>query len=302
MAFPLRPTGPARLSAPALLALMLSLAPLSFAGDQPHEGHQGHGAAAEKSDPGPIHVHPLTTAEDAVGLDERLGESIPLDLTFRDESGRTVTLRELVTVPTLIAPVYYACPNVCNFLQAGLAQALPDVRRTPGEEFRVLSISFDETETPADAAESRKNYYALMQGRFPAEAWHFLTGDPENIRRLTDAAGYRFQRKGVDFVHPVASFVITPDGKIVRYLHGTSFLPMDLTLALIEASEGRTGTTIRKMVQYCFSYDPEQKTYVFNLLRVSATVILLTAGAFLAFLLLSGRRRKTTRGPHDPNA
>jgi len=252
--------------------------------------HAGHGEMAESATE---HVHPQQPAA-AVGLDEKLGASIPLDLTFRDETGRSVTLRDLVSVPTVIAPVYYKCPNVCSFLQGGLARTLPEVKLEPGKAFRVLSVSFDETETPELARRSQAIYLDAMRQRFPAAAWSFLTGDPENIRKLLDAAGYRFQRQGEDFLHPVAIFVVASDGKIVRYLHGTHVLPMDLTLALVEASEGRIGPTIRRMAQFCFSYDAENRRYVFNLFRVSATAILLTAGAFLAFLILRGRK---TPGP-----
>jgi protein SCO1/2 len=131
-----------------------------------------------------------------------------------------------------------------------------------------------------------------MNAPFPEEGWRFLTGDVQSIHRLTDAAGYRFERKGRDFIHPVASLVIAGDGTIVRYLYGTAFLPKDLTLALVEAREGRTGTTIRKMVEYCFTFDPTGKTYVFNLLRVCATVVMIGTGGFLAFLLLTGRKRR----------
>lgn len=227
-----------------------------------------------------------------VGVDERLGQKIPLDITFRDEAGRPVRLAELVTGPTIILPVYYSCTNVCNYLQGGLASTLPAVKRKPIEQYRVLSISFDETETPALAAKYKGMYLTAMNAPFPEEGWHFLTGDTQNIHRLTEAAGYRFQRRGRDFIHPVASFIIARDGTIVRYLYGTIFLPKDLTLALLEAQEGKVGATIRTVVGFCFSFDPTGKTYVFNLLRVSATVVTLCAGVFLAFLFLSGRKRQ----------
>lgn len=225
-----------------------------------------------------------------MGVDEHLGGKIPLDLAFRDETGHLVRLRDLITVPTIILPVYYSCTNVCTFLQGGLASALPAVKRQPAAEYRVISVSFDETETPALAARYKRMYLASMNIPFPEDGWRFLTGDVPEIRRLTDAAGYRFQRKGRDFIHPVASFVVAPDGTIVRYLYGTTFLPKDLTLAFMEAQEGKTGATIRKVVGYCFSFDPVGKTYVFNLLRVSATIVFLTAGSFLAFLLLTGKK------------
>jgi len=238
------------------------------------------------------HMHMAAAASPEVGLEEHLGAKIPLDLTFRDEQGKQVTLRELIDVPTIIAPVYYQCPNVCSFLQGELTRVLPKLKLKPGSQYRVLSISFDETETPLLAADSKRNFLAAMPKDFPPEAWKFLTGDRENILRLTDTAGYHFERKGTEFIHPVAIIIVSTDGTIARYLSGTQFLPMDISLALIEASEGRVGATIRQVASFCFTYDPAKKTYVFNLLRVAATVTIATAAAFLAFLILSGRKRR----------
>ncbi len=290
---------------PGIMLLILSILILPFflgfpataeETSQPmmHHDHGGKEKAAAPENHATMHVHPETPADmgDKVGLTEKLGEHIPLDLRFTDATGETVTLRELITVPTIIAPVYYRCPNVCNFLQAGLAEVLRNVKLKPGKEFRVISISFDETETVATAHRSQTIYMTAMNNEFPVEAWSFLSGDIHTIHQLTDAAGYRFMRQGKDFLHPVAIFIVSPDGKIARYLYGTSFLPMDLTLALMEAAEGKEGRTVRKLVSFCFSYDPEQKTYVFNLLRISATVILITLGGLLTFLILTGRKKK----------
>jgi len=238
----------------------------------------------------PVHQHPTApppaTGATEVGLSEQLGKKLPLDLTFRD----------LIDGPTLILPVYYRCTNVCNFLQGGLAHTLPQVKRTPGSDYRILSISFDETETPELAAKNQRLYLDATGTPFPPAGWRFLTGDLAAIQALTGAAGYRFRRQGADFVHPVASFVVSRDGTIVRYLYGTSFLPKDLTLAFAEAAEGRIGATVRGVVAFCFSYDPQQRTYVFNLLRVAATVVMLTAGSFLAFLLVTGRKKRPSEG------
>jgi len=252
--------------------------------------HDQHAATEEPAG----HDHPVATEEAAakVGLDERLGTIIPLDLTFRDEDGKPVRLGDLITRPTVIAPVYYRCPNVCHFLQGDLARVLPGLKLKAGEDYQVISFSFDEREQPELARRSRDTYYAAMKHKYPEQAWRFLTGDRETILQLTDAAGYRFQKVGADFLHPVVFFVVSPNGMIVRYLHGTHVLPKDLTLALYEAKEGHVGTTIRKMVQYCFSFDPEQKTYVFNILRVSATAILTTLAIFAAYLIFSGKKPK----------
>lgn len=284
-----------------VLAIMLLAPPLSSAATTTHSGeHVADGAGKEPGADADAHRHPsMDETAGKVELREKLGDFIPLDLTFRDEEGREVRLSQLIDAPTIIAPVYYHCPNVCTFLQGGLARALPELKLEPGQEFNVISVSFDETETPALARSSEKTYMAAMENRFPEDAWSFLTGDRDNIHRLLDAAGYSIERRGEDFLHPVVVFVVSPEGKIVRYLHGTSFLPKDLTLALMEASTGTVGTTIRKVVSFCFSYDPENRTYVFNVLRVSATVVMASAGGFLAFLLLTGRRQSNRREKHD---
>jgi protein SCO1/2 len=229
---------------------------------------------------------------DHVGVDEHLGARIPLDITFRDEAGVSVLLSDLVRGPTIILPVYYRCSNVCSVLQTRLATALQSLERRPAEEYQVISVSFDEEETPQMAARSKNAYLSAMKKPFPEEGWRFLTGDISSIRRLTDAVGFGFQRQRHEFAHPVVSIVVAGDGMIVRYLYGVSILPKDLALALVEAKSGITGGSIRKLMDYCFSYDPAGRTYVFNLFRVSATVVILCTGGFLAFLLLTGRKRK----------
>jgi len=232
------------------------------------------------------------SADGKVELVEQLGQKIPLDINFVDSTGASVKLADLVARPTLIVPVYYNCRNVCNMTLGGLSAVLPDVKLTPGESYQVIAVSIDPLETPAMAAHSKQTFLTAMQAPFPKDAWRFLTGSQENILKLTDAAGYYFKKEGVDFLHPVAAFVVARDGTIVRYLLGQRFSPIDLSMALLEASEGRIGKPISKALQFCFSYDPEGRRYVFNLMRVSATVILLTLGSFLLFLILGGRKKK----------
>ncbi|MCD4689408.1 MAG: SCO family protein, partial [Desulfuromonadaceae bacterium] len=136
----------------------------------------------------PQHQHDDTTQmmpDNQVGIDEKLGEFIPLDLTFRDENGQTVVLRDLITGPTIIAPIYYSCPNVCAFLQADLARNLPAIKLQPGQDYRVLSISFDGKDTPAAARAARKTYLTAMGQPFPEQGWRFLTGEADASRALT---------------------------------------------------------------------------------------------------------------------
>ena len=177
-----------------------------------HDQHAGmnHEAQGETSEAPAVHVHPVQTEADEskVGLDEKLGAILPLDLVFTDEQGNPVSLAELVTKPTIIAPVYYRCPNVCHFLQGDLARVLPGLKLKAGEDYQVISVSFDDTEKPELAQRSRDTYYAAMKHQYPDKAWRFLTGDKETILQLTDAAGYRFQKVGTEFLHPVALFVV----------------------------------------------------------------------------------------------
>ncbi len=254
--------------------------------------HDDHKQMADKS-----HDHDkmqaMAEADAKVELIEQLGQPIPLELEFTDSTGQTVQLAQLIDRPTLIVPVYYECRNVCNFLLGGLAKVLPEVKLAAGEDFNIVTFSIDPGETTAQAAHSKKTFLTAIQAPFPAGAWHFLTGNQETIRRLTDAAGYYYKKEGVDFLHPIVAFVVSEEGKIVRYLTGQRFVPLDLSMALLEASENRIGLPIRKALEFCFSYDPQGRKYVFNLLRVSGTVILLTLGSFLTYLILSGRKKKS---------
>ncbi|MCX8116986.1 MAG: SCO family protein [Desulfobacterota bacterium] len=241
--------------------------------------------------------HPPQTpvAPPGVGIDEKLGQALPLHLAFNDETGRPVTLKEVIHKPTIFTPVFYACPDVCNFLLSNLASALNRLPSTPGEDYLVLSVSFDETETPQLASEKKGLYLKMIERPFPETAWRFLTGEKENILRLTDAAGFHFRREGKNFLHPVAVIVLSPEGKITRYLYGTEILPFDLRMALLEASEGRTGPTIAKVLRFCFSYDPKGRRYVFNTLKITGIVTLTFALSFVLFLFWRGRKRRASK-------
>ncbi len=250
----------------------------------------GNAAAARVADP-------AGEGAPKVGIVEHLGELVPLDLTFRDESGREVRLGDLVDRPTVLSLVYYSCPGICTPLLTGLSETLNLMDLRPGRDYRVVTISFDTTDTPKLAAEKKKNYLHLIDRReFPGEAWSFLTGDQEQIDAITEAVGFRYEKQGRDFVHAAAIYVISPKGKIVRYLYGTTFLPLDLKLALTEASQGRVGPTINKILLFCFNYDPDGRKYVLNTTRIAGTAVLLTALAFVIYLGASSRRRAAADG------
>lgn len=249
------------------------------------------GTAAQ---PGKIALQ--TPQQSPMGVAEHLGARIPLDLTFRDETGTQVSLAQLINGPTIILPVFYRCTNVCSVLQTHMANALQRLQLQPGEDYRVISVSFDEHETPEMASRSKQAYLSAMSRPFPADGWRFLTGESAAIRSLTDSLGFSFERRGTDFSHPVVSVLVDRHGTIIRYLYGATVLPKDLALAVTEARSGVAGTSIRKVLDYCFTYDPAGKTYVFNLLKVSATTVILFAGGFFAYLLTTGSKRRPHSG------
>ena len=226
-----------------------------------------------------------------IGIDEKLGQFVPLDLTFNDENGNPVTLKQLIYTPTILTPVYLHCPNICSLLLQNLADVLNRLPAEPDKEYNVISISFDETEKPDLALQKKKTYLKMIQKPFPEDAWIFLTGDKENILKLTRAIGFHFKRVGEDFEHPVSLIILASDGKITRYIDGTEFLPFDLKMALLEASEGRVGPTLSKVLRFCFSYDPKGRKYVFNTLKVTGIVTLVFALSFILFLVFKGKRQ-----------
>lgn len=236
---------------------------------------------------------------ETAGVSEHLGTKIPLDTTFRDETGKPVKLADLITGPTIILPVFYRCPNVCSVLQFRMAAAVQKLDLSPVKDYRLLSVSFDEQETPEMAARSRQIYLSTISKPFPVEGWRFLTGESASIKSLFDSAGFYFQRQVADFSHPVVSIMVSGDGTITRYLYGVAVLPKDLALAIGEARSGVIGTSIRKIMDYCFTYDPVGKTYVFNLLRVSATTVIIVAGLFLGVLILTSKKRHPSSGENS---
>jgi protein SCO1/2 len=228
---------------------------------------------------------------DEVGIDEMLGDFIPGDLGFLDANGDSLYLRDVVDKPTILALVYYHCPTVCKPLLGGIAEVVEKTDLEPGKDYDILTISFDETDSPKSASRIKLNFTKPLEDKVPEGAWRFLTADSVTIARLTSAAGFRFKRQEKDFAHGTSLIVISPDGKIVRYLYGMRFMPFDLKMAVSEANKGKTSPSIARVLQYCFSYDPEGRRYVFNVTRVAGTGILLFMFGWVTFSAI-GRARK----------
>jgi protein SCO1/2 len=234
-----------------------------------------------------------------VGVDERLGETLPLaELTFADEDGRPVVLRDLVDRPTVLLLVFFRCAGICTPLLQETARVADLAGLKPGEDYRVLTVSFDPSDTPA-MARTRKGaiLQAMTRRPCPPDGWRFLTGRPDMIARITGAAGFRYEPvdNGQSFNHPAVIAFLDRTGKVCRYLYGMQHNPTDFELAVGDASAGRPRSIIQTVRQMCFAYDPDEG-YVVRLNRIILVVTLLFAAGFGAFLWLTTRRRKGPAG------
>ncbi len=226
-----------------------------------------------------------------IGFDQKLDEQLPLDLMFHDETGRSVRLREYFgSRPVMIVPVYYECPMLCSQTLQGVVGSLKAVSFTAGAEFDVVAVSFDPSETPAQAAK-RKDMYARKYGRAGAEkGFHFLTGDEATVKSLMAAMGFRYawDAKSKQYAHAAGILVTTPEGRISRVFYGVEFAPRDLRLGLVEASQRKIATPVDQVLLYCFHYDPatgKYSTIVMNVLRLAAAAtVLMLSGMVLLFI------------------
>lgn len=233
-----------------------------------------------------------TPAKPEIGIDDKLGAQLPLQTQFYDEKGYLVSLKDVITKPTIINFVYFKCPGICSPILTELTTIVNHLDMEIGRDYQIVTISFDETEKPDLAASKRENYMALVNKTVPDGAWKFMTGDSASIRAVTNAAGFLFQRNGKDFIHAGAIIIVSPQGKVTRYLYGTQYLPFDVKMALVEANEGRPSPTINKLLKYCFSYNPEGRTYAMNVRRIAGTVTLVLAVGLIVFLRMKPRKAK----------
>ena len=230
-----------------------------------------------------------------IGIDEKLGDFVPMDLGFLDADGDSVYLRDVIDKPTVLTLVYYHCPTICKPLLGGVVEVMDKTNLEPGYDYNVLTISFDETDTPQSADAIRDNFTEALEKDLVPGAWRFLTADSSTIARLTDSVGFRFVRRENDFAHGTSLIFLSPDGKIVRYLYGLRFMPFDLKMAVVEAGKGSVAPSIARVLQYCFSYDPEGRKYALNVNRLVGTVILLFAVGWVVYLSAAGRRKRKAR-------
>lgn len=242
-----------------------------------------------------------------VSIEQRLNQQVPLNLTFRDESGNTVRLGDYFgQKPVILALVYYDCPMLCTQTLNGLTSALSILKFNVGHEFNVVTVSFNPKETPTLAAAKKRSYLNRYARPGAAEGWHFLTGDQPSISALTEAVGfhYKWDPQVQQFAHATGIMVLTPQGKLAQYFYGVEFSPKDLRLGLIQASQNKIGTVVDQLLLYCYHYDPTTGKYgpvVMNVVHVAGVVTLVILGGFFFFLIYIDPKRNAARAPRPPD-
>lgn len=267
-----------------------------------------HGAGAlprihEKAGPS---AEGLPAALEAVGIEEHLGATLPLDVKLTDHEGRTGTLGERFGHgrPVILTLGYYGCPMLCGVVLNGLVEGLRGLKFEPGKDFDIVTVSIDPDEDAALAAQKRESFHEELGRPADRAGWSFHVATADQSRRLADAVGfeYRWDERTKQWAHAAAIFVVTPDGRVSRYLYGIEYPPASLKLALVEAGEGKLGNTVDRLLLYCFHYDPAAGSYVFfatNVMKLGGLLTLVGLGGFLLHLWRGNRRRRDeVKGDH----
>ena len=231
-----------------------------------------------------------------IGIDQKLGEQIPLDLTFTNEAGQSVRIGDYFgDKPIVLTLVYYDCPMLCNQVLTSLLRAMNVLAFGIGTEFDVLTVSVDPGETHDLAAAKRAEYLKNYRGRDGSNGWHFLTGDQDQIEQLASAVGFRYEyeEQTDQYIHASGIMVLTPAGKLARYFYGIDYPPRDLRWGLVEAADGAIGSAVDQLLLMCYSYDPmtgKYGVYIRNSLRIGAVATVLALGSFVVVMLRRERR------------
>ncbi len=232
-----------------------------------------------------------------VGVDEKLGDIIPLDATFTDFDGNKVTIADLMESgkPVLLNPLYYECPMLCNLIVEGVYKVVEELRWTPGHDYTIISFSIDPEEGPEIAAINKERYLSELDRIGASDGWHFLTGSEDQIRKLTEAVGFRYKKdeRTGEYIHAASILFLSPEGVITRYLYGAEFSEFDLRNALYEAADGQIGSTMERAILYCFTYDPASQSYIpvaINIMKLGGLATLIILGIFLGLFWNKERR------------
>lgn len=233
------------------------------------------------------------------GFDEKVGQCVPAGLVFHDESGKDVKLGEIIDKPAILTLVYYSCSHLCPQVLAGLAQAVGELRLSPLKDYSVITVSIDDADTPRDAAGQKRNYIKAVNAGFPESSWRFLTGSKENIRQLSEAVGIRFMKAEHGFIHPEIVVILSPKGKITRYINISSFnygsgnvmsfSAFELAAALEDASKEKVAAGVKAAPVYCSLHKPPKQDSFFNVLKAAGGITVFIMITLFVYLK-SGKR------------
>lgn len=245
----------------------------------------------------------LNPAElDSIDVIEHSGETIPLDLTFTDDTGQVHKLADYFHKgkPVILTLNYYECPMLCTLVLNGISKGVSALGWVPGDKYQMLTVSIDPRETWELAANKKKTYMADLDMPGAEKGWSFMVGAEDQSRALADAVGFKYfyDEKNKQYAHPAVIMILTEEGKISRYLYGVEFNPRDLKLGLLEASEGKVGTTLDRIILYCYHYDPQEGGYVVlasNVMKVGGGFTLFIVVVFLAVMWQFEKRRRQAR-------
>jgi len=250
-------------------------------------------------DPGPPNMPPELVD---VGVTEQLQAQVPPDATFQDENGKPVRIGDYFDGkrPTILVLAYHSCKTLCSFVQNATLESMKSINWTAGKEYQVVTLSISPHDTVGIASEKRAAMLASY-ARPPAEqGWHFLVGNEANIKKVSDAVGWHFKIDSQgEYAHPTAITLLTPEGKVARYLYGIEFDPNDLKLGLLEASEGKSISTVDRIILYCYHYDPQDRKYSLiatRVMRLAGGVTVVVFGGFLGMMWMRERRKKPKNG------
>ena len=234
---------------------------------------------------------PTVSKEIEIGIVEKLNQTIPMDLKFFNEKNDTVTLGSIINKPTILSFVYFDCPGLCSPLLDGIADVVSKTELTLGKDYDIITISFNTKDTPEKAVQKKLNFVSKIR-EDQRGSWTYLTGELGNIQKITESVGFRYKPTGEDFAHPSTIIILSPEGKITRYLYGISYLPFELKMAIGEAKQGLAQPTSNKIFEYCFAYDPQSRTYTLQVTRLLGTFVLILGAFFILYLFVSSRRNK----------
>ena len=235
-------------------------------------------------------INPVRTPDDVeIGVVEHLDEYLPEDILLINENGETVLLADIIDKPTILNFVYYRCPGICSPLMEAVAGVMEKSDMVAGKDYQVLTISFDPRETIDLGIRKKESYLTLLSEQKAEEAregWLFFVSDSTSIAKATNTTGFKYKKTGNDFLHAASLVVVSDKGKITRYLNGMYFLPFEWKMAIVEASKGKSGATLNKVLNFCYTYDPVGQAYVLNVTKLGGIMIMFFATVLLLFLLL----------------